>query len=123
VAGEGQRAPDDGPLARMRVRFLSLTTKRPLSLRPGSCWVKENVTRAPSLSLNEKAVPTGTLGSRAITEDGEFAGGRDDRFAVTTPTAGPLIERAQRPRLLDHAPRRLDQRPPRGRRPALGDLT
>ena len=54
-------------------------------------------------------------------QDRQLAGGGDDRLAVPAAGARAVIEGVQRPRLQDHAPGRLDQRPARGRRAALAD--
>lgn len=77
------------------------------------------------LFLGQRGALVGVVlatGEHAPEHDDEFAGGRDDRFAVPAPGAKALIERAQRAGLLDDAPRGFDQRPPCGGRPALGDL-
>jgi len=53
-----------------------------------------------------------------------FAGGRGRSLCRDPPAAEALVERAQRPGCLSHAPRGLDQRPPaRNAGPAFGDPT
>jgi hypothetical protein len=47
-------------------------------------------------------------GEHAPEQDRELPGGRHDRLAVPAPAAGALIERVQRPGLVDRGPRGLD---------------
>lgn len=49
------------------------------------------------LFLGQRGALVGVVfaaGEHAPEQDGQLAGGRDNRFAVTPPGAGPLIERA-----------------------------
>jgi hypothetical protein len=64
--------------------------------------------KLPQLLLGQRGSLVGVVlaaGEHAPEQHRELAGGRDDRFAVTTPTAGAFIKCAQRTGLLDHAPR------------------
>src|SRR5215211_169578 len=60
-------------------------------------------------------------GEHAPEQHRELACGGDDRLAVPAARPDPQLERAQRPGLAYHAPGRLNQRPARRDRPALGD--
>ncbi len=59
------------------------------------------------LFLDQRGALVGVIlaaGQHAPNQDRELAGGRDDRLAVTPPSAGPFIKRPQRTGLLSTPP-------------------